>query len=366
MKPMVASIDEHYMRRTFELARKAEGKTSPNPMVGCVLVKKGKVIAEGYHKKAGSAHAEIAALQKAGPKARGATLYVSLEPCCHHGRTDPCVDPVIASGVRRVVIAIRDPNPLVRGRSIRRLKAAGIMVKCGVLAREAERLNEVFFTNMKYKRPFVAAKAAQTLDGKIASPGGESKWITASASRRRARSLRGRYDAILVGAGTALKDNPSLDTAYKRLVKVIIDPDLKLSPESKLFPNARSVFLISKKSVSARHKGQFDRKAEIIPLASGPKGFSLRQVLAALYRKGVTSLFVEGGSATLGGFFDQKLVDKLYIFIAPKIMGKSEGLDTIGGCGPIKINCLTELKDLTIEKIGSDYFVTGYPCFAGG
>ncbi|MBN2121019.1 MAG: bifunctional diaminohydroxyphosphoribosylaminopyrimidine deaminase/5-amino-6-(5-phosphoribosylamino)uracil reductase RibD [Candidatus Omnitrophica bacterium] len=357
------NLDEYYIKRTFELARKAEGRTSPNPMVGCIIVKKGKVIAEGFHKKAGLPHAEIEALNKINNRAKGADLYVNLEPCFHWGRTPPCVDRVIASGIRRVVVASKDPNPRVCGKSISRLKKSGIKVTSGVLSSEARELNEVFFTNIKSKRPFVVAKVAQTFDGKVADSKGKSKWITGTKARQYAKKLRSLCDAILVGANTVIKDNPSLSCPGKKLVKVVLDPRLRISSKAKLFEESKDVIIFTNKDV-AKHKIEaFKDKASIVGLDCLRKGFNLKMVLKTLYAEGICSVFVEGGSRTLGSFFDHRLVDKLYMFLAPKIMGKYSSLDSIGGSGYLAIEKITQLKNIDIKQIGKDYLITAYPEF---
>jgi diaminohydroxyphosphoribosylaminopyrimidine deaminase/5-amino-6-(5-phosphoribosylamino)uracil reductase len=361
--PLSKSPDEYFMNRAFTLAKRAEGKTSPNPMVGCLIVKGGRVIAEGYHKKAGLPHAEIEALKKIGFKAKGASLYVSLEPCCHWGKTAPCVDRLISSGVKKVVIAVKDPNPRVSGRSIARLRRAKVSVKVGVLAKEAQRLNQVFFINMKKKRPYVVAKFAQTLDGKIATGQGSSKWITSLASRRYARRLRGLYDAILVGRNTVTSDDPRLDCRAKRLTKVILDPDLKISPRARLFRKAKRVFIFTKSSASRKKKQAFKGKASLVALPYGHKGFDPNKILKSLYSYGVSSVFIEGGSLTLGRFFDQRLVDKTFVFVSPKIMGKRSAISPIGGSGEALIGKLAVLKDLSVERTGKDCLITGYPRF---
>jgi len=355
--------DKDYIKRTFTLAKKAEGKTSPNPMVGCLIVKKGRIIAEGFHKRAGLNHAEIEALERAKGSLKQATLYVSLEPCFHWGRTPPCVDKIISSGIKKVVIAAEDPNSRVKGKSIRKLRKSGLVVKVGFLKKEAEKLNEIFFKNMLGKRPFVVAKVAQTLDGKIANSKGKSKWITSASSRKIAKNLRGLYDAVLVGKDTVIKDNPFLDSVKKKLVKVVLDPNLKIKPGAKLFKKASKVFIFTRKNVSLRKLKLFKNKASVIKLKYLSRGFDLKRVLKILYQQGVRSLYVEGGSHTLGKFFDAKLVDKIFIFLAPKIMGKASALGSISGAGDLSIKKLPLVSDLNLEKKAEDYLISGYPKF---
>lgn len=311
--------DEFYIKRTFELARKAEGKTSPNPLVGCVIVRANKIISEGFHKKAGALHAEAVALNNIKGRSKGATLYVNLEPCFHWGRTSPCVDRIISAGIKRVVLSIKDPNPLVAGKSIKKLRAAGIEVKTNVLAEQAKMLNEVFFTNIKQKRPFVVLKAAQTLDGKIANGKGESKWITSVQSRNYARRLRGNYEAVLVGANTVVRDNPSLGARSKKISKVIIDPNFKISEKSNLFRNCKQVFIFVKKPAANKSKrNRLENRAKIIEMKYYKNGFSVKQLLNKLYSRGITSVFVEGGGYTLGKFLGSKIFDRCFYLLLPK------------------------------------------------
>lgn len=356
--------DKYYIKETFKLARRAEGKTSPNPLVGAVVVKKNKIVARGYHKKAGCVHAEIEALKKIKSGLKGATLYVNLEPCFHWGRTPPCVDKILSSKIKRVVAAIKDPNPFVSGKSIRKLKRKGLQVKVGILEKEAERINEVFFKNMKKRLPFVAAKMAQTIDGKIADSWGNSKWITHKASRRQAKHLRGLYDAVLVGINTVRHDNPSLNVLGKKVIKIILDPNFKLSPRAPLFKGAKKVLIFTKKNIkNQKKKALLNENVEIISLPYRKNGFNLRRILKILYSYEICSVFIEGGSCTLGKFFDAKLVDKMYVFVAAKIMGKKNALCAIGGEGRISMRHITNLRDVTIEKIGKDYLICGYPDF---
>ena len=366
--------DEDYMKRAFSLAERARGNTSPNPMVGCVIVKKNRVIAEGFHRKAGLPHAEIEALSSTSEDVKGAVMYLNLEPCFHWGKTPPCVDRIISSGIKKIVVSVKDPNPEVQGKSIAKMRRKGIKVVTGVLEKEAGQLNEVFFKNMREGLPFVAAKIAQTLDGKTANSKGESKWITSSYSRRYARKLRGEYDAVLVGANTVRKDNPRLTCPQKKMVKVILSSSLNVPLNARLFRNARAVYIFtpldSKHLTGFTKEGmpfgklkQFKNKAEIFGIRAGKSGISLKSVLKRLYSLGVMSLFVEGGSSVLGSFFDSKFVDKLYVFTAPKIMGKREAIGAISGKGNIFINRLVRINNFQVTPLGKDYLFTGYPVF---
>jgi len=353
-----------FIKKTFKLAKKAEGFTSPNPLVGALIVKNNQIISSGYHKKAGSLHAEIEAIRKAKKNLKGATLYVNLEPCFHWGRTPPCVDEIIKRGIKRVVIATYDPNPQVRGRSVEKLKKAGIEVKVGVLESEARKINEVFFKNMEENLPFVVAKIAQSLDGKIATFKGQSKWITSQDARLYAKKLRDKYDAVCVGINTVIKDNPSLEGFRKSPYKIVIDPHLKIPLSSKLVKNSKNNLIIFSKKESLRKKRKIECLRKIVQIYFlTQKEFTLKNITKILYKeKNICSVFVEGGSFTLGRFFDERLVDKIYFFYAPKIIGGEKSITSVGGKGIEDLNKVLKVKDLEIKKIGEDFLVTGYVC----
>jgi len=353
--------DIFFIKKTFSLARKTEGFVSPNPLVGAVIVKNNRIISSGFHKKAGLPHAEIEAIKKAKTSLKGATLYVNLEPCFHWGKTPPCVDEIIKSGIKRVVVATQDPNPKVNGRSIKKLRQHNIEVEVGVLKEEAQRLNEIFFKNMKKKLPFVVAKVAQTLDGKIATKKGESKWITTKLSRIYARKLRDKYDAVCVGINTIILDNPSLEGIRKSPYKIIIDPQLKIPLEAKIIKKAKNNLIIfcQKEILKKKQKiSHLKKKAKLFILNSYE--FNLKNIIKILYREeNICSIFVEGGSYTLGKFFDEKLVDKIYFFYAPKIMG-GKTLTSIGGEGVGTLKKIIQVKDLKITRLNRDFLISGY------
>lgn len=355
--------DNFFMQKALALAEKARGFTSPNPMVGAVIVKNGTVIADGYHHGSGLAHAEIEAMRKVPVEAlRGATLYVNLEPCCHYGKTPPCVDEIIRCRFKRVVIAVKDPNPLVAGRSIKKMQRAGIKVTLGVAQTEARRLNEVFFKNMCKGLPFVATKVAQSLDGKIATAFGESQWITSEASRRKAKHLRDSYDCVLVGVNTVIQDDPGLKGLKKIPFKVIIDPRLQLPPRCRLLqenPEKVIVFTSSEMSASTKCKA-FASSVDVCYMPAKKAHIAVNEILHKLFEKGITSVFVEGGSDTLGRFFDAKCVDKVYFFIAPKIIGGKKSLSAIGGKGVKKLKEAFVLKDITIHRYAKDFLIEAY------
>lgn len=355
-----------YMQEALALARRGEGEVSPNPMVGAVCVKKGKIVSRGFHRKAGLPHAEINAIESAHVPLKGSTLYVNLEPCCHWGRTPPCVDRIISSGIKTVVIASLDPNPEMQGRSVSRLRRAGINVKVGVCREDALRLNEVFFKNMKQGRPFVVVKIAQSLDGKIATSAGQSRWITSEASRLSAKKMRDRYDAVAVGIGTVLKDNPRLEGFKKSPGKVVFDPFLRL-PERAVLVRMRpeKLIVISSHSAPARKASRLKRLGVCVLSVECRNGrIDIKRCLKALYEKGITSLFVEGGSYTAGSFFDACLVDKIYFFIAPRIIGGIGALPSLGGHGCNILQKAPRIEQLSCVRIKNDFLFTGYPRFS--
>ncbi len=353
------------MRMALDLAVKGEGNTSPNPMVGAVIVKGNRVIASGWHKRCGADHAEIVAIKKAGTRARGTKLYVTLEPCFHYGRTPPCVDKIIASGIREVVIGMVDPNPLTRGRSIAKLRRAGIKVKVGTLRPRAERLNEVFIKYIQSKMPFVAAKCAQTLDGKIATVTGESKWITSLKTREYARRIRDEFDAILVGVNTVLRDDPRLNGAKKtkRLKKIILDSSLKTPLKARLFKGVRPadcIIAVTRKAPSAKLK-QFRNKGVRVMICPAKDGHvDLKCLLKALAKEEITSILMEGGAHVIGSALKGKLVDKLYIYVAPKIIGDQDALSSIVGVDTANVGRSIRLKNLTSRNVGQDILLIGY------
>ncbi|RKY33131.1 MAG: bifunctional diaminohydroxyphosphoribosylaminopyrimidine deaminase/5-amino-6-(5-phosphoribosylamino)uracil reductase RibD [Candidatus Omnitrophota bacterium] len=351
----------YFIKKTFELAKKGEGYTSPNPLVGAIIVKDNKIVGWGYHKKAGAPHAEIIAINKAGKKVKNSTLYVNLEPCCHWGRTPPCVDRVINAGIRKVVISTCDPNPMVRGKSIRKLRKAGIEVKVGILAKQAKKINEVFFKNVKKNLPFVVVKVAQSLDGKIATRSGDSRWITSPKARMLAKALRDKYDGICVGVNTVISDNPTLEGLRKTPFKIILDPNLDIPLECKVVKRKRFIIFTTPASKRKRKKIDYLARAGQVYFLNTKDGiFNLREVLKVIYERGVCSLFVEGGSFTLGSFFDQRLVDKIYFFLAPKIIGGKEALPSVGGYGAKTLKSAFDIQEIELEKIGRDFLFSGY------
>lgn len=361
--------DEFFMDRALELARQADGWTSPNPLVGAVVVRDGRIVGEGYHMKAGTPHAEVHALKMAGSKARGAALYVTLEPCCHHGRTPPCTDAVLKAGITRVVAAMEDPNPVVAGKGLRKLQAAGVEVKTGVLEQESRQLNEVFLKYIVSHEPFIAVKSAVTLDGKIATKTGSSQWITGSEARIMAHRLRHRYDAVLAGIGTVLADDPLLTVRVpgeklKNPVRVIIDSQLKIPFNAQVLDTGQAPTIIYTAGVNSYKLEVLEDKGVEVVACPGEEGrVDLAAVFRDLGKKGITGVLVEGGGEIHGSIFDRHLADKIYIFMAPKIVGSHRAPGMIGGSGISRMGEAVKIYRRTIEQVGEDLLITGYPCF---
>lgn len=327
--------DERWMARALALAARGLGETNPNPMVGCVVVKAGRVVGEGFHRRAGGPHAEVHALRAAGARARGATLYVTLEPCAHTGRTPPCAPAVAASGVARVVAAIVDPHPRVRGRGLRLLRAKGIEVTTGVLADRAALLNERFLGAVSLRRPFTMLKAGLTLDGRIATADGRSKWITSPRQRAAARGLRRAFDAVAVGIGTVLADDPLLlpqPRVRRPFARVIFDRTLRLPLASRLVRSVGqgTVMAIAGRGASDRRRAALERAGVVVVTAGGSPGAMLR----ALSGRGITSLMIEGGSTVLGAFLAARAFDQVVLFRAPLLLGGRDSLGAFGGPNP--------------------------------
>jgi len=343
------------MDRAYELALQGWGRTSPNPMVGAVVVKSGKVIAEGWHAFCGGPHAEIVAIAKAGKKAKGADLYVTLEPCTHFGRTPPCTDAIIKAGIKRVFVGVKDPSRRMNGRSIQLLRRAGISVQAGFLQPELTRLNEAFNKYITTGMPFVTTKTAQTLDGKIAAVTGESKWITSRQARDYARGLRFGFDAILVGINTVLKDDPLLDAApRKRIKKIILDVHLRTPAKARLFKGTRAEDVLIF-TASGANKGL---KATVITAPVKDRRIDLKWAMGYLGRNAVTNVLIEGGAHVIGHALKDGLVDKMMVYTAPVVMG--EGLQAIRGLRVEKLSQALRLRDVSVGRIGGDILLEGY------
>ncbi len=358
--------DFDVMKKACQLALKGRGRTSPNPMVGAVVVKGGKVIAEGYHRHCGGPHAEIVAMRKLSPEQlHGATLYVTLEPCFHHGRTPPCVEAIIKSGIREVIVGMKDPNPLTHGKSLAKLKGAGIKVKTGVLQKELATMNEAFTKYIKTKMPFVTAKTAQTLDGKIATATGQSQWITSERSRKHARRLRNDFDAIMVGVNTILKDNPGLnaDRPAKRLKKIVLDSSLRTPFSAKIFTDtAPEDCLIAVTARVEENKVRALQKKSVSVMVCPEKDghVDLRWLMAELARREIANILIEGGAHVIGCALKDHLVDKMLIFIAPKIIGDQAALSSVVGCQTLHVDHSMRLIDTMLCRLGEDILLEGH------
>lgn len=365
-------METDFMKLALELAEKARGRTSPNPLVGAVIVKEGSVIGTGYHKKAGSPHAEIHALAEAGDAAKGADLYVTLEPCNHYGRTPPCTEAIIKAGIKRVFAALPDPNPLVSGKGIERLRSSGIEVYTGMLQEEARKQNEVFLKYIQTGKPFAALKTAISLDGKIATASGESQWITGEEARLHGHMLRNIYDAIIVGLGTVMSDNPSLtcrlpDGSGRDPIRIVVDSKLSINPAARVLhldSSARTILATTAQASPARIK-ELGKLAEILIINEGPL-VSLPDLLTSLGNKAITSVLVEGGGKINGAFLSERLVDKYYFYIAPKIIGGSAAPGAFQGPGIKALGEAVVLNGPKLEWLGGDLLFMGYPAVKEG
>ncbi len=357
--------DEHWMKRVLRLAEKGRGRTSPNPMVGAVLVKDGKLIAEGFHAKAGAVHAEIVAIERAGDEAAGSALYLNLEPCTHVGKTPPCAPLVVQAGIKRAVIGMKDPNPLVQGRGVEILQHSGIEVTLGVLEEECLRLNEAFSKYISKKEPFVILKVATTLDGRIAAREGESKWISNEDSRRFVYRLRDGVDGVIVGIGTVLKDDPRLTARIpkgKDPYRVILDSSLRIPEDAQVLhePFSKTIIAATEKVPVDKMERLHKRGIQVLQLDSDKGRVNLVSLLRHLGEMGMMSLLVEGGSQVNGSFLDQGLIDKVLFFLGPKLLGDPQALGIFGGKGSGDLQRAVSLRDLRTKKIGGDLLIEGY------
>lgn len=360
---------EKFMKLALRLALKGRGTTSPNPMVGAVVVRDGTIVGRGYHRRAGEPHAEIIALRKAHHRAQGAILYVTLEPCTHIGRTPPCTDQIIRSGIREIVIGTKDPNPINNGRGIKILRSKGIKVKIGILEEESKKLNEVFAKFITTKLPFVTVKIAQSLDGKIATRRGISKWITNDSARRHVHSLRSHVDAIMVGVETIIKDDPLLtarlsQTRYKKQpIKIVVDSTLRTPLHSKIFSTAslsKVIIATTKYAPKSRVEAFRHKNAQVLVMRDKDGRVSLKPLMRRLAEMEIANVLIEGGGEIIASALKEKLVDKVLFFIAPKIIGGREAITSVEGDGVEAVNRAIGLKEVKIRKFGSDILVKGY------
>jgi len=362
---MLPKNDEYYMRIALKLALRAKGRTSPNPLVGAVVVKNNRILGCGFHQKAGLAHAEIIALDQAGAKARGATLFVTLEPCAHFGRTPPCVNRIIQSGIKEVVIGMIDPNPQNNGKGLNLFEQNNIKVRAGCLQAELKKINEVFVKYITTRIPFVTVKVAQSLDGRIATYSGDSKWISSDKSRAFAHRLRKDYDAVMVGINTVLRDNPRLDAWFskKQPVKVIIDSNLSTPEKANIFMGDSQVILVTlpvHSDQETENRKVLKQKAKVIEVKESAGQINLRDTLKKLGNLGLTNIFAEGGGTLIGSLFDENLVDKAMFFISPKIIGGKDATGAVMGKGVSRVERAIKLEDVKYRRCGEDLLVEAY------
>jgi diaminohydroxyphosphoribosylaminopyrimidine deaminase/5-amino-6-(5-phosphoribosylamino)uracil reductase len=356
--------DETFMRRALALAERGRGLTSPNPMVGAVVVRHGEIVGEGFHARAGAPHAEIEALRAAGDRARGATLYVTLEPCNHQGRTPPCVDAIIRAGIRRVVSATRDPNPRVKGGGTAALIAAGIEVTTGCLEREARELNRAFFTAVERHRPHVTVKWAMTLDGKIAAFDRRSQWITGEAARLEGHRLRSQSDAIVTGIGTVLADDPALTVRLPRPwprepYRVVVDGRARLPLDARLLQTgsrARVLVAVGEAAPPQRLAALESAGVTVLPCKSPEDRVDVTDLAARLLALDVTAVLLEAGSELTGTFVRAGLVDRVAAFVAPTLLGGAEAPTPVGGAG-LTLSDALRLTNLTVRPVGTDWLI---------
>ncbi len=356
--------DESYIQLAIEIAKKGMGNVSPNPLVGCIILKNDKIIGAGYHEKFGKNHAEINAINSSIENLEGSTLFVNLEPCSHFGKTPPCVDKIIEKKIKRVVIGTRDMNPIVSGNGIKKLKKAGIEVKVGVLEKDCIELNKFFFKFITKKIPFVTLKTAQTLDGKIADNNGGSKWISSIDSRKYVHKLRSNYDAILVGAGTIFKDDPSLTVRMvegRNPKRIVIDSELGLKLDKKIFKNNNDknlIIIASEKSANKYRKIKklYKRGVKVLFVRENDEGLlDLKSALKLLGKMKISSLLVEGGSKIFSSFIRENIFDNIFAFITPKILGN--GLSVFENIGINSIRKAIKLRVKQVENIGDDILI---------
>ncbi|MCS6976926.1 MAG: bifunctional diaminohydroxyphosphoribosylaminopyrimidine deaminase/5-amino-6-(5-phosphoribosylamino)uracil reductase RibD [Gemmatales bacterium] len=351
------------MREALLLAERGRGYVEPNPLVGAVVVREGRIVGSGWHQRFGGPHAEIYALEAAGESARGATLYVTLEPCCHHGKTPPCTDAILKAGISRVVAAMSDPFPEVAGKGIAILKEHGVPVEVGILSAEAEELNAPYLKLVRSGRPYVIAKWAMSLDGRIATATGDSRWISGEESRRKAHEVRGRVDGILVGIGTVLADDPLLTArppGPRTACRIILDSCLRLPLTSRLVQTVREapVLVFHEPQADAESKRRLEAAGcECLPLRQWGRREAIGLILDELGRRRFTNILVEGGAEVLGSFVETRQVDELMVFVAPMIVGGRSALGPVGGRGAATLREALRLARWTVEPSGEDWLI---------
>ncbi|MEO0020825.1 MAG: bifunctional diaminohydroxyphosphoribosylaminopyrimidine deaminase/5-amino-6-(5-phosphoribosylamino)uracil reductase RibD [candidate division WOR-3 bacterium] len=360
--PRWTEADRRFMLEALELAFQGCGLVSPNPMVGAVLVKEGKIVGRGYHRRFGSAHAEVEALRAAGSRAKGATLYVTMEPCCFEGKTPACTDALLRAGIRKVIAAMLDPNPKVNGAGVRCLRRQGITVEVGLLAKAARRLNEAYITYMSEHRPFVMLKVAATLDGMMATDEGESQWITGERARAVGQFLRLMADAVLVGVNTVIKDNPRLTcrlNGEKRLHRIVLDSSLRIPPDSRLFAEPGPVLVFTACRQQNRIRMLEGKGAEVVRVRLDRRNrLNWQDILNELYHRQIASVLIEGGATVASSALEAGVVDKAYIFQAPRILGPGKLFSA--GLRPRSLNTAITLRDVRHVELGDDILTEGY------
>jgi len=367
-----SSRDDGYMQRALDLASGGLGRVEPNPMVGALIVQGERVVGEGYHGRFGGPHAEVVALERAGEKARGSELFVTLEPCCHQGKTPPCTAALLAAGIRRVVAAVTDPFPEVSGRGLAALEEGGVEVHVGVLQEQARRLNGAYFKRQKTGLPLVTAKWAMTLDGRLAAGSGESRWISSDASRRRVHEVRRISDAVLVGRGTAVADEPSLTVRHVEPLperghptRVVLDSRLALDATREPARSAGEVPVIVYTSAAAcaahpdRAEALRQRGCEVVPVPPADAGLAPAAVLEDLGRRGMSRVLVEGGARVFGSFFAERLVDRVMVFVSPRVLGSADALAPVAGPDGRGLLEALDVADVSVERVGPDLVIQG-------
>jgi diaminohydroxyphosphoribosylaminopyrimidine deaminase/5-amino-6-(5-phosphoribosylamino)uracil reductase len=368
MNPIRPSNDNEFMRMALELAARGAGYVAPNPMVGAVVVQEGRVVGTGYHQAVGGPHAEVHAIDDAGDQARGATLYVTLEPCNHHGRTPPCTHKILAAGIQRVVVAVADPNPDVAGGGNAYLKDQGLQVLCGVCREQALRLNESFFKYARTKIPFVVLKMAATLDGRIATRTGDARWVTGPEARARVHALRHAMDAIMVGVGTVKVDDPELTTRLEAgrgvdATRIILDTHLRMPDTARMLQQAsvaETWVVCGPAAAPDNRKRLADQGAVIVEAGLADGRIDLAALMRILGARGITSLLIEGGAQVASAALNAGILDKVFFFYAPKILGGDDGIPMCSGPGPEKMRESLPLHRVEVERVGADVLVSGY------
>ncbi len=363
---MKKKTDEYYMEKVLALAEKGRKEVAPNPLVGCLIVKGDRIIGEGYHRFFGGAHAEIYALNNAREESKNATMYVNLEPCCHIGKTPACTDKIIKAGIKKVVIGMKDPNDFVDGKGIKKLETNGIKVKVGVLKKQTEELNKFYLKRVKTKKPFVILKTAESIDGKIATSQGESRWITGEKSRRYVHRIRSWVDAVLVGINTIIKDNPDLTCRIKgkrkdRPVRIVLDSHLRISLKAKVLDNTVPAIIVTTKYAARKKIDLLKSKGiKVLIVKEREKRVDLQSLIKKLGALDIFSIMIEGGGEMNAAALEAGIVDKVLFFLSPKIIGGKKSPTSVDGKGIDKLNEAISLKDIKTHKLDEDILIEGY------